>query len=137
MSLTKNEVDALLVLDYEAEAKRIGEWLRESLRSKLHRRGLVVAISGGIDSFARTSTTGDRSDCSGVSETAPIWSQVSPSSSNMVKTTRCSTLSELKMSCSRSAASVEATGAKDFRGVQAAVGEVHRDRVERDRVIRR
>jgi NAD+ synthase len=50
MSLTKQEVDSLLALDYAAEAKRIGVWLRESLRSKLHRRGLVVAISGGIDS---------------------------------------------------------------------------------------
>jgi NAD+ synthase len=50
MSLTKSDVDALLALDYEAEATSIADWLRESLRSKLHRRGLVVAISGGIDS---------------------------------------------------------------------------------------
>jgi NAD+ synthase len=50
MSLTKQQVDTLLALDYAAEAKRVGVWIRESLRSKLHRRGLVVAISGGIDS---------------------------------------------------------------------------------------
>ena len=33
-----------------AEAERIGAWLRECLARRLHRRGLVVAISGGIDS---------------------------------------------------------------------------------------
>src|SRR5918993_5262225 len=31
---------------------------------------------GLIASFARTSPTGDRADCAEVSETAPIWSQV-------------------------------------------------------------
>ena len=37
---------------------------------------------GLIERFARTSTTGDRSDCSGVSETAPIWSQVTSTREN-------------------------------------------------------
>lgn len=37
-------------LDHTSEVKRIGAYIRESLRKTLHRRGLVVAISGGIDS---------------------------------------------------------------------------------------
>jgi len=36
--------------DELAEAERISAWLREALSRRLHRRGLVVAISGGIDS---------------------------------------------------------------------------------------
>src|SRR5438132_4099285 len=39
-----------LHLDYAAEADRIGRWIVETLANRLHRRGLVVAISGGIDS---------------------------------------------------------------------------------------
>jgi ATP-dependent DNA helicase DinG len=35
-----------------------------------------------IASFARTSTTGDRADCSDVSETAPIWSHVTSTREN-------------------------------------------------------
>src|SRR5918993_1733973 len=31
---------------------------------------------GAIASFAQSTATGDRADCSGVSETAPAWSQV-------------------------------------------------------------
>ena len=50
MSLTKAQVDDLLAIDYEREAERIGKRVREALRHDLHRRGLVVAISGGIDS---------------------------------------------------------------------------------------
>jgi NAD+ synthase len=42
-------LDALR-LDEHAEAERIAGWLREALARRLHRRGLVVAISGGIDS---------------------------------------------------------------------------------------
>lgn len=42
--------DNILNLDYEAEADRIAAGLREILSKKLKRRGLVVAISGGIDS---------------------------------------------------------------------------------------
>ena len=41
---------AALKLDEAAETAKIAERLRELLRSHLHRRGLVVAISGGIDS---------------------------------------------------------------------------------------
>lgn len=37
-------------IDYLAEADRIAEGIREALRDTLHRRGLVVAMSGGIDS---------------------------------------------------------------------------------------
>lgn len=40
------------VLHYDelAEADRIGRWMVDTLARRLHRRGLVVAISGGIDS---------------------------------------------------------------------------------------
>ncbi|MGZ8906822.1 MAG: NAD(+) synthase [Methylobacter sp.] len=41
---------AALKLDEAAEMTKITRRLRELLRSHLHRRGLVVAISGGIDS---------------------------------------------------------------------------------------
>lgn len=41
---------AALKLDEAAEVAKIVERVRELLRSHLHRRGLVVAISGGIDS---------------------------------------------------------------------------------------
>lgn len=41
---------SVLALDEKAEIERIARCLRESLRSNLRRRGLVVAISGGIDS---------------------------------------------------------------------------------------
>ena len=40
----------VLAIDYEREADRIAERLREITARQLHRRGLVVAISGGIDS---------------------------------------------------------------------------------------
>lgn len=40
----------VLELDCLAEANRIAAWMRESLARRLHRRGFVVAISGGIDS---------------------------------------------------------------------------------------
>lgn len=40
----------VLDIDYELEANRIAERLREITARQLHRRGLVVAISGGIDS---------------------------------------------------------------------------------------
>jgi NAD+ synthase len=40
----------VLALDEGAEIERIAQRLRESLRDDLRRRGLVVAISGGIDS---------------------------------------------------------------------------------------
>ncbi len=41
-----------LDLDYAVEADRIADRLREITARQLHRRGLVVAISGGIDSSA-------------------------------------------------------------------------------------
>ena len=37
-------------IDYLAEADRIGDGIRAALRDVLNRRGLVIAISGGIDS---------------------------------------------------------------------------------------
>ena len=40
----------VLALDCIAEADRIAAWMRESLAQRLHRRGFVIAISGGIDS---------------------------------------------------------------------------------------
>jgi NAD+ synthase len=42
----------VLNLDLDAETKRIAERLRSVTASVLHKRGLVVAISGGIDSSA-------------------------------------------------------------------------------------
>jgi NAD+ synthase len=47
--MTKLSKD-VLHLDEPAEVKRIGERLREILQKDLNRRGLVVAISGGVDS---------------------------------------------------------------------------------------
>src|SRR5690606_32944319 len=41
---------SVLDLDYAAEADRIAQRLRHVVARDLHRRGLVVAISGGIDS---------------------------------------------------------------------------------------
>lgn len=40
----------VLDLDYEVEAQRIAERLRQATARVLHKRGLVVAISGGVDS---------------------------------------------------------------------------------------
>jgi len=40
----------VLDIDYAAEAERIAARLREIASRELHRRGLIVAISGGIDS---------------------------------------------------------------------------------------
>jgi len=40
----------VLGIDHEQEAERISEWLRDSVVRRLRRRGVVVAISGGIDS---------------------------------------------------------------------------------------
>jgi NAD+ synthase len=42
----------LLSIDLEAEAQRITKRLREVTANVLHKRGLIVAISGGIDSSA-------------------------------------------------------------------------------------
>jgi NAD+ synthase len=42
----------VLNIDLEAEAQRIASRLREATARVLHKRGLVVAISGGIDSSA-------------------------------------------------------------------------------------
>ena len=43
---------SVLDIDYRAEADRIAKRLREITARELHKRGLVVAISGGIDSSA-------------------------------------------------------------------------------------
>ena len=40
----------VLEMDLDAEVERTSERLREILRTDLHRRGLVIAMSGGIDS---------------------------------------------------------------------------------------
>jgi NAD+ synthase len=51
MSNTGSEFSsAVLQLDEAAEVARIAARLREILRTELHRRGLIIAISGGIDS---------------------------------------------------------------------------------------
>lgn len=41
---------AVLALDAEAETLRIGEWMVETLATGLRKRGVVVAVSGGVDS---------------------------------------------------------------------------------------
>jgi NAD+ synthase len=46
----KPTTPALLQLDAAAEVERIVEFLRTQLGEVLHRRGLVIAMSGGIDS---------------------------------------------------------------------------------------
>jgi NAD+ synthase len=43
-------MDDILSIDFDSEIARISDGVQQALRSKLHRRGLVVAISGGIDS---------------------------------------------------------------------------------------
>jgi NAD+ synthase len=40
----------VLEIDCAAEAERIGEWMREAVGRKLRKRGVVVAVSGGVDS---------------------------------------------------------------------------------------
>lgn len=47
-------MDKYLQIDLDAEIIGISESVRAALRNKLHRRGLVVAISGGIDSSVAT-----------------------------------------------------------------------------------
>ncbi|CAG1019572.1 NAD+ synthase [Burkholderiaceae bacterium] len=42
----------VLQLDYAAEADRIAHWMRDTVANTLHRRGVVIAMSGGIDSSA-------------------------------------------------------------------------------------
>jgi NAD+ synthase len=44
------QIRELFAFDMERETNRIGEWIRTLLRTQLRKRGLVVAISGGIDS---------------------------------------------------------------------------------------
>jgi len=46
----ENLLKEFVQLDHQAEIDRIGESIKATLRNTLHRRGLVVAISGGIDS---------------------------------------------------------------------------------------
>jgi len=42
----------ILNLDCAAEADRIAKWMVDTVATQLHRRGVVVAMSGGIDSSA-------------------------------------------------------------------------------------
>lgn len=49
-SQVENLLSQYTQIDHNAEVERICTFIRESLRNTLHRRGLVVAISGGIDS---------------------------------------------------------------------------------------
>jgi NAD+ synthase len=41
---------AVLALDLEREADRIAHWMLDTVATRLHRRGVIIAISGGIDS---------------------------------------------------------------------------------------
>ncbi len=47
---TQNLTSNVLDFDMDAEIDKVSERIRQSLRSDLHRRGLVIAMSGGIDS---------------------------------------------------------------------------------------
>ncbi len=50
MSIDQNVESNVLAIDYAAEVEKITGKMRELLSRKLRKRGLVVAISGGIDS---------------------------------------------------------------------------------------
>ena len=50
MPLGATRTASLPPLDCAAEAQRIARWMVEALASRLQRRGLVVALSGGVDS---------------------------------------------------------------------------------------
>lgn len=49
MNIEEN-IKNYLSLDYQTEINKISGKIKELLREKVHRRGLVIAISGGIDS---------------------------------------------------------------------------------------
>lgn len=48
--MTENTLSNALAFDAEAEVARITQSIRELLRTKINRRGLVIGISGGVDS---------------------------------------------------------------------------------------
>lgn len=50
MSHTLESIKNALVLDADAEVNRICQSIRDLLRTKINRRGLVIGISGGVDS---------------------------------------------------------------------------------------
>jgi NAD+ synthase len=50
MTMKAAPTAAALQIDCAAEAERISRWIVTTLANRLHRRGLVVAVSGGIDS---------------------------------------------------------------------------------------
>ena len=64
----------VLELDYDREVERVCARLREILSKDLSRRGLVVAISGGIDSSVSASLSVKRvSKLAGVSLSFACW----------------------------------------------------------------
>ena len=50
MAHTLEQIKNALALDAEAEVNRICQSIRDLLRTKINRRGLVIGISGGVDS---------------------------------------------------------------------------------------
>jgi NAD+ synthase len=52
--MTGNTLSNALAFDAEAEVARITQSIRELLRTKINRRGLVIGISGGVDSAVCT-----------------------------------------------------------------------------------
>ena len=54
MTMTRDPVvpfgPHVLDFDVAAECRRLEQWLRDSIAKELHRRGAVVAVSGGVDS---------------------------------------------------------------------------------------
>ncbi|MCU7945859.1 MAG: hypothetical protein KZQ72_04310 [Candidatus Thiodiazotropha sp. (ex Cardiolucina cf. quadrata)] len=49
-ALAERYENEIINFDRDKEVERIGETMRNIMRSKLRRRGVVVAVSGGIDS---------------------------------------------------------------------------------------
>ncbi len=45
-----DQTDSVLSLNFDKEAEKISDKMRQILSKKLHRRGFVIAMSGGIDS---------------------------------------------------------------------------------------
>lgn len=50
MAITQEQIKNAMAFDAEVEVARICQTLRELLRTKINRRGLVIGISGGVDS---------------------------------------------------------------------------------------
>ncbi len=50
MTTNAYDIDPVLTLDFEHEVEKIAQRMRQILSQDLHRRGFIIAMSGGIDS---------------------------------------------------------------------------------------